>query len=163
MKIISFLLLLLPLVPVNLNGHEGHREEGNPPVAIPENKEALRQINASYLRDIKPIFERTCFDCHSGLTRYPWYYPIPGINTWIDGDTREAKRHIDMTNGFPFKGHGTPQKDFEAIEKVIEKDTMPPFRYKIMHWNSRLSEDDKRSILKWIHGGQKLLEKGSKL
>ncbi len=157
MKILFFLLLLLPLVPVNLNGHEGHREERNSPVTIPENKEALRQINDSYLRNIKPIFERTCFDCHSGLTRYPWYYPIPGINTWIDGDTREAKRHIDMTNGFPFKGHGTPQRDFEAIEKVIEKNTMPPLRYRIVHWKSWLSEGEKRSILNWVHESQSII------
>lgn len=157
MKTIFFLLLLLPFIPMNLDGHERQREEESAPVAIPEDKEPLREIGASYLREIKPIFKRACFDCHSNHTRYPWYHQIPGVRWWIDGDIREAREHIDMTHDLPFKGHGNIKKDLKAIQEAIEEGDMPPWDYRLMHPEARLTNGEKDAILKWIQEGQKLL------
>lgn len=122
-------------------------------------EEALKTINQNYVKNVKQIFQASCFDCHSGQTRYPWYYKIPGAKQLIDRDIREARKHIDMSDDFPFNGHGTPSEDLEALQKSIQKSTMPPFRYKITHWNSQLSQEQKRVILKWIEESQDELSK----
>ena len=104
----------------------------------------------SFTPPIKPIFERACFDCHSNKTVYPWYHKIPGIKHLIESDIKEGKKHLDMSLDFPFKSHTTPREDLEAIENAITNNTMPPQRYKMLHWNSKLSQEEKDKIFEWI-------------
>jgi hypothetical protein len=113
-------------------------------------KETYKKINKAYLSQIKPIFQKKCFDCHSNQTVYPWYYKIPGVKQLIDDDISEAKEHLDFTSDFPFLGHEGPYEDLLAIKKTTQEETMPPLRYRIMHWKSYLTDTDKKLILKWI-------------
>lgn len=108
-----------------------------------------KQINEKYIQDVKPIFEKKCFDCHGSISKYPWYYKVPGVKQMIDYDMKEAKKHLDMSEGFPFKSHGTPFEDAKSIKKVAKEGSMPPLRYVLGHWNSTLSEDEKQKIIRW--------------
>ncbi len=126
-------------------------------IAVPGDTAALNVINNRYLRDVKAIFKRVCFDCHSEKIHYPSYYVIPGIRQLIDHDIKEAREHIDMNADFPFKGHGTPLKDLKAIRKAMEEGEMPPFIYTIAHWGDRLTPDEKEIIQRWATEGIKLL------
>lgn len=74
------------------------------------------EINESYIASVKPIFKNSCFDCHSSSTYYPWYSKVPGAKHLIESDISEAKEHLDMGADFPFKGHGSPKEDLEAID-----------------------------------------------
>lgn len=151
------------MISVPLTAHEAHpHEEAGEKIAASQEQGILAEINRNYVREIKPIFQNSCFNCHSTNTQYPWYYKIPGAKQLIDHDIREAKKHIDMTNDFPFKGHGTLSEDLEAIGKSVNKGTMPPLRYILMHWNARLAEEEKKAILQWVEESQnKLLEERS--
>jgi len=108
-----------------------------------------QSINASYVKNIKPIFEKKCFDCHGTITQLPWYFNIPGIKQMIEYDMKEAKKHLDMSKGFPFVSHETPLKDLESLREASRENTMPPLRYILGHWDSSLSEMDKKSIDTW--------------
>lgn len=152
MALVLFGLALSTVVVV----HEGQPHD---PEAAEEKANALpdpvlQEVVEEYERSIRPIFQVKCFDCHSDQAHYPWYYRLPFAKGLIDSDIREAHKHIDMSPGFPFKGHGTPSKDLEAIANAINKGTMPPLRYVLMHWNARLTEEDKKAILQWAEDGQ---------
>ena len=54
---------------------------------------------------LNSVFKTGCFDCHTTKTAYPWYYKLPFVKTIIDDDIAEAKKHMDMSEGFPFKVH----------------------------------------------------------
>lgn len=150
--IISMSLLVLARTSSAHEGEDHVQSQGAEPT---ENVAVLKAINASYLATVKPIFKRACFDCHSTQTQYPWYHNIPGVRQWIDSDIREALKHLDMTHDFPFQGHGSPRKDFEAIRKTIQKNSMPPFRYRMMHWDAGMTESEKEIVVKWIDDGLK--------
>jgi len=115
-------------------------------------KEQLSIVNELYLKDVKPIFEKKCLSCHGSMSEadLPWYYPIPGVRQLIDQDIAEAKKHVDMSNDFPFGGHGDAAADLNAIKKSIEEGNMPPFRYRVMHWGSAINSNDKEKIFRWI-------------
>lgn len=138
--------------------HEGARHEQGQTSPSLTDASLLTAVNAEYLAAIKPIFKRACYDCHSTQTRYPWYYDVPGVKQWMDSDIREAMKHMDMTNDFPFRGHGSPQKDFEAIRKVVQDNSMPPFRYKMMHWDAVMTDVEKEVVLKWVDENQKKMQ-----
>lgn len=109
-----------------------------------------QEINTDYLKLIKPIFKRSCFDCHSDQTIYPWYYKFPGIKQFIDHDIKEAKEHLDFSNDFPFIGHEGPRKDLESIQKSISQEEMPPKKYLFMHKAAKLNNQDKTEVEKWV-------------
>lgn len=138
--------------------HEGHDHGAAPADDSADQEEALVHISLAYESQIKPIFERACYNCHGGPTKYPWYYKIPGAKQLIDSDIKEAHKHLDMTGGFPFQSHATPKEDLEAIIKSINDKTMPPFEYRILHSESKLTDAEKDTIKTWATRGLELLK-----
>lgn len=126
--------------------HEGHEKKKT---EYTESKD-FEKINADYLKTVKPIFQKACFDCHSSVTNMPWYGSIPGVKQFINSDIAAARKHLDMTNDFPFVSHATPKTDLESISKSIAEESMPPFRYRFMHSTASLSESDRKQIQTWI-------------
>jgi|GEM_PF-798946 len=116
-----------------------------------------KNINEQYLKDIKPIFEAKCFNCHSNTTNYPFYYKIPGVKAMIDKDIKEAKSHIDFSKDFPFISHETPINDLKSLKSIALEGGMPPLRYIVAHWDSKLSDKDKKAMLEWTENAIKLL------
>lgn len=119
---------------------------------------AYKEINTLYLQNIKPIFEKKCFDCHSDDQRFPWYYKIPGIKQMIVHDIKEAKKHMNMKQDFPFISHETPLKDLESLREIGKKGGMPPLRYIIGHWDSMLTDNERKSIILWTEKSILLLK-----
>jgi hypothetical protein len=115
--------------------------------------EKINKINQSYLRNVRPIFQKKCLDCHGNAIKLPWYSSIPGIKQLIQHDIKEAKKHMDMSNDFPFAGHGTLEDNFKALRNTVNKGNMPPLRYKLMHWGSSLSKEEKKIIDQWVTDG----------
>ena len=118
-----------------------------------------QKINLNYLSDIKPIFEKKCFDCHGTLKRKPWYYDLPVVSYIIQKDMEEAKEHTDMRKDFPFVSHETPYNDLKSIKKIGLKGGMPPLQYILGHWDARLTDSEKEQLVKWSEHGMKLIEK----
>ncbi len=119
--------------------------------------DSIYQLIQNGYTDLQPLFQRGCYDCHSDQTNYPWYYKLPGIKGTIDDDITEARKHLDMSQGFPFLGHGEPNEDLEAIKKVLKEGDMPPFKYRILHWNARFSDEEVKTVTSWIDKSLKRL------
>ncbi|MBI2707624.1 MAG: heme-binding domain-containing protein [Proteobacteria bacterium] len=126
---------------------------------IKREKAHLQQINQAYLEKIKPIFSQKCMDCHSSQTRYPWYYSIPGVQQAINRDIAEAREHLDMTHDYPFKSHASILEDVDAIQDSIQTESMPPFKYRLLHPNSKLTETEKNTVSEWVNYAKGLLRK----
>lgn len=151
-KVSTTVLVCSSLIALTAYAHEGHHQDEE--AKLTQSEESIREaeiklIGATYLAKVKPIFQKACFDCHSNQPVYPWYYKIPGAKQLIDSDISESKEHLDFSNDYPFKGHGTPEEDLKAIVDVIRDGSMPPFRYRIFHLKQKVTEDEKSVVLKW--------------
>ena len=71
----------------------------DPRVAQEETFKKIEIINERYVKNVKPIFVKSCFDCHSSQTRYPWYHSLPLIKSLLDNDIAEGKKHLNMSDG----------------------------------------------------------------
>lgn len=143
------------------HGGEKHDEKVTKKVEVKENdvlKMKYTKINETYQKDIKPIFEAKCFNCHSNTTNFPFYYKIPGVKSLIDNDIKEAKKHIDFSDDFPFISHETPINDIKSLRKVALEGGMPPLRYIVAHWDSKLSDENKKAMLDWTNQALDILE-----
>jgi hypothetical protein len=159
--LLHFLFLLISFYSWG-HGNEDHSKTVNQAKSIDDSKDQLmrkyKQINKNYLITVKPIFKKSCFDCHGDTTKYPWYYKIPGVKQLIDHDIKESKKHLDFSIDYPFKSHDTPINDFNAIGRSIRNNSMPPFRYLIMHDDAKLTEKEIKKIEQWINESKEILK-----
>ena len=108
----------------------------------PEPKEAPE------LREIRGLLQRSCYDCHSNDTRWPWYSHVAPISFLIARDVKEGRREVNFSlwDGY------TPQRKARKlgeIAKQVESGSMPQWYYVLMHPEARLSQSDKEAIVKW--------------
>lgn len=155
-----FLIVGLVIWGISAFAHKGesHKQMEAPTVSHSDiTADQLKAINDDYTKNVKPIFQNSCFDCHSQTPRLPWYYKVPLVQGMIERDMKEAKEHLDMSNGFPFVGHGSPLDDLRSIRDSVKENGMPPFRYRIMHQGSALSESEVKAVIDWIERSEKKL------
>jgi len=162
------LLLLIDLNPSTAYAHKSHTH-ARPDPGLNSEKEPVKEagieadavfsaIGASYSSSIETIFRRTCFDCHSSETRYPWYSKLPFVKSLIERDIEEANKQINMSRGFPFKGHGSVSEDLTAIEEAVRDGSMPPVRYRVLHPGSSLTGVERERVKDWVEESLKLLK-----
>jgi hypothetical protein len=139
--------------------HQDHHKTHHPSTPLSaDTKMSLEKLNEQYLKDIKPIFQAKCFDCHSSQSRLPWYQKVPGAKQLIENDIAEAKEHLNMETDFPFKSHAAPIEDLNAIDESISKSDMPPLRYRFLHPQNALSTEEKEKVHRWVELGNELLK-----
>lgn len=151
--------LLLPALAWAHGDHSHPPKVLTPTEAAPESprSKAIQRIALAYDAELKQIFQQKCYDCHSQNPRYPWYYHYPFVKQYIDHDLSEARRHLDLTKGYPFVSHATMLEDIKALREVAQEMDMPPLVYRWAHEGSALTEDDKARIFRWTAEADNLL------
>lgn len=114
----------------------------------------LEAIDREYVSEIKPIFQNKCFACHGLVRKIPLYGAIPPVSWLVNHDRKEAQGELDLRYSFPFphKKGLDPQAALEEILEVVQENSMPPWIYLIMHWNSSLTHEESQKIQNWANG-----------
>jgi len=120
----------------------------------PEKNEGTTEFVAAFFddtnppEDVKLILKQTCFDCHSNVTKYPWYYNITPVNYWMADHVSHAKKDLNFSE---WKDYSIKKKDHkldELIEMVEEKE-MPLPSYTWMHREANLTDSQIESMIAW--------------
>ena len=121
------LFLLIQLVPYG-------RDHKNPPVtqAAVFKSPAARQLVAD-----------SCNDCHSNLTKWPWYTNVAPASWLVMNDVKEGRRTMNLSEW------GKPQPALDEVVEKIRSGEMPPLKYKVMpnHAKARLSSSEKQQLI----------------
>jgi hypothetical protein len=96
------------------------------------------------------ILNRSCQDCHSNRTVWPWYSRVAPVSWVISKHVIEGRETLD------FSDWGTQPPD--GIERMLICDavsdgTMPLHDYTAIHRKARLSKQDIESICAWAAAG----------
>ncbi len=113
-------------------------------------------INQHY-QSVRPIFEHSCFDCHSKYTKYPWYHKLPLIKGLIDSDIKEASEQVDFSADFPFTGEDPLLLILRHLKQEIKEGDMPPWNYRLMHWGKLIEGARQDSVFQWIDNTESML------
>ena len=127
--VIGASLVLAQLVPV---------DRTNPPV----------ETALAAPADVQPILKRSCYDCHSNLTRWPWYSKVAPVSWLVGRDVHEGRRHLN----FSAWNQLTTEKQQRAIHDVwrqVSEGEMPMTIYLPLHSDARLSDADKAALKAW--------------
>lgn len=97
---------------------------------------------------VMQIFRRSCYDCHSDSTVYPWYAEIQPIGWWLNSHIEQGKRRIDFDRFAvyrPLRQYGK----FKDIVEELQQDDMPLGSYLFIHRYARLTPDEKEEVIHW--------------
>jgi len=91
---------------------------------------------------------RACFDCHSDETRWPWYATLPLASHLIERDVTEARAQLNLSRWMQYN----PFDRADLLDKMCQRasiGTMPPWQYRMMHSEARLSVTDVVTLCAW--------------
>jgi DNA primase large subunit len=126
---IFFIIAGIQFVPVNRT---------NPPV------EAEVQASA----EVKKILETACYDCHSYQTKWPFYAYIAPVSFMVANDVRKGRQYLNFSTWDAYSPEER-QGLKEGVVKQIEEGKMPLAPYKLMHPNSKITEEQLNILRAW--------------
>ncbi|WP_338730952.1 heme-binding domain-containing protein [Mangrovimonas cancribranchiae] len=100
--------------------------------------------------DVKLILKETCFDCHSSVTRYPWYSKITPVNYWLNGHIEHGKEELDFSKWESYSAKKKAHK-LEEVAELVEKKEMPLESYTWVHKEAKLSDAQIDAVVAWVN------------
>jgi len=116
----------------------------NPPVNQAETLEASTQMP----ENVKAILDRSCKDCHSNETKYPWYSQIQPSAWFLADHIAEGRRELNLSVWNTYEARRKKRKLSEICEEVQGK-YMPLPSYLWVHWDAKMSDADIKTLCDW--------------
>jgi mono/diheme cytochrome c family protein len=97
--------------------------------------------------EVKEIFERSCYDCHSNKTRWPWYSSIAPMKWFIARDVKVGRQWLNFSEWESYD-EAKKKKLKEMIFTAVGL-AMPLGMYVQAHPHAKLSPEDREKIREW--------------
>ncbi|MBK9152972.1 MAG: heme-binding domain-containing protein [Chloracidobacterium sp.] len=106
--------------------------------------------------ELQMILSRSCNDCHSNKTLYPWYSHITPANWFMADHIDHGRSHLNMSE---WGGYTNDQKvrKLEEICEEVSAGNMPLPSYLLLHREAALTQDQKDLICRWTRDEGKRL------
>lgn len=121
----------------------------NPPINQAETLEAATQIP----ENVQKILNRSCKDCHSNETKYPWYSNIQPSAWFLSDHIQEGRKELNLSVWKTYEPRRQRRKLGEICEQVQSKE-MPLPSYLWIHWDTKMSESDIKTLCDWTEEEQ---------
>jgi Haem-binding domain len=119
-------------------------DKSNPPIVPDQTLEASTRVPP----DISEILGRSCKDCHTNQTIYPWYSNVQPVAWFLKNHIDDGLRHLN----FSLWNTYTPSKKSKRLDDIceqLESKAMPLPSYLWIHGSSALSESDGKALCAW--------------
>jgi len=93
----------------------------------------------------RSLAARACFDCHSNLTKWPWYSNVAPVSWLVQRDVEAGRAQ------FNFSEWNKPQ-DVSAgdIADAVRGGSMPPWYYTLPHPNAKLTRAERDALMRGL-------------
>ncbi len=119
-------------------------EKVNPPV----DKSKEIKVPAKVME----ILKRSCYDCHSNETHWPWYADVAPMKWVVRRDVVQGRKALNFSIWQDYD-----EEKREKLKKSIYRSVnlaMPLPQYLWLNPEAKLSEEDKKTIKNWASDGK---------
>ena len=116
----------------------------NPPI----DESRTIQAHAEVTPEVFAILERSCYDCHSNKTIWPWYSQVAPVSWLLVSDVNDGRKDLSFSGWARYDAKRAARKLQEICEQ-IEKGEMPLKSYVLIHPAAKLSDSDKKILCDW--------------
>jgi hypothetical protein len=104
--------------------------------------------------DVLTTLRRSCWDCHSNETDWPWYAYVAPMSLRVSQHVWMGREHVNFTE---WDGYDAEERDesYEEIAKEIDRGGMPLKDYLLVHRNAKLTTSDRERLVSWAESARK--------
>jgi hypothetical protein len=109
--------------------------------------------------EVKDILDRSCRDCHSNQTVWPWYTNVAPVSWWLSSHVNEGRQNLNLSEW----GKLAPDRQERKLRQICDEvsdGVMPLSSYLPMHPKAKLSEQDKKTLCDWTEAERARLSQG---
>lgn len=99
--------------------------------------------------EVRQLFAAACYDCHSNVTRYPWYAEIQPFGWWLADHVADGKAELNFSEFGAYSARTQGNLIDEMIDET-EGRSMPLKSYLITHHDAKLSDDQIAMLVEWL-------------
>lgn len=99
---------------------------------------------------VAAILDRSCYDCHSNKTRWPWYSNVAPVSWFVIDHVDHGRSHLNFSEW----GKYTREEKRTHLGQFCDLVTggwMPLSSYTPLHPDAKLSDEDKKVICDWAN------------
>jgi Haem-binding domain len=133
-------LLAIQLIPVDRH---------NPPAKASDSVYVREAMPAN----VRAILQRSCSDCHSNQTHWPWYSYVAPVSWVVSSDVHEARKQMNFSEW----GTYSPKKRADRLEEFCEQlmnGNMPDRKYTFIHRRARLTQEERDAVCFWANSSR---------
>ena len=109
-----------------------------------------REVQANLPVDavVGTVFERSCNDCHSYRSVWPWYSHVAPVSWLVVSDVNRGRKALNFSEWAGYQP-GEQRKQLSEICKEVSEGEMPGLPYILLHRRAKLSTADVAAICAW--------------
>ena len=105
---------------------------------------------------ITAIFQRSCQDCHSNLTKWPWYSHVAPVSWVVVSDVNGGRRHMNVDEWSSYSLEKRQGRLTKICEELKSGD-MPDSKYLLIHRSAKLTDQERTALCNWAEATRQAL------
>lgn len=101
--------------------------------------------------DVASILDRSCRNCHSHQTTWPWYSGVAPASWLVAHDVEEGREHLNFSTWSDLR-RDDQREALEEICKEVRKGGMPITPYLLAHRDAALTPQEVETLCGWTAG-----------
>ena len=101
--------------------------------------------------DVSKLLNRSCGNCHSNRTEWPWYSRVAPFSWQVTKDVAEARSVMNFSDWQAGPGsNATLEMSWLTLMcSTVQARRMPPGRYLLLHPDARLNPGEVEAVCRW--------------
>jgi hypothetical protein len=123
----------------------------------PENPAETIESSINVPKDVEMILSRSCADCHSNRTNYPWYSKIAPASWLLADHIDEGRKELNISVWNTYETRKKIRK-LDSICEEVQDGEMPLPSYLWIHWDAAMKPGDAATLCNWANGEKERLQ-----
>jgi len=100
--------------------------------------------------EVRTILASKCADCHSMETRPPFYGHLAPMSWLMERDINRGRQAMNLALWDSYSADQQQTLASKIVQETREH-KMPLLQYRLIHWNSRVTDPQIRTLADWAH------------
>ncbi len=97
---------------------------------------------------VEAILRRSCMDCHSNRTQWPWYSNVAPVSWFVADHINHGRRHLNFSDWTQYD-EAKASRLLSDICREAKQGLMPLLSYTLIHRGAKLSDGDVTALCNW--------------
>lgn len=98
--------------------------------------------------EVAGVLRRSCMDCHSNRTDWPWYSNVAPASWFVVDHVNHGRSHLNFSEWGKY-GRRDAVELLNGICATTKGGSMPLSSYTLVHRSARLAPADAQTLCKW--------------